>query len=318
MMCICDISALELYRASGRLLPGLMERSRTAKLEACEIPPLECVRDDLDRLGVRNAPYHLLVREGSHTRKDVVRHVWAKPLPQRSLVRISREVLVVGPELLFYSLALRDDYDILDLVLVGYELCSTYSLDDDPDAWDGFCELPLPLTTTDKISRVLASLGAAKGVRKAREALRYVHDRSNSPMETVMAMLLTMPMRYGGMGFGSKVEMNKPVATSAGTRYVDLVIDGLGLEYKGRKAHSLERVGRDDRRQNMIVGSGVTVLNVWYEDLVSLALFEELSGNVARMLGVRLRIRRRDFDFKRWQLRERTLPAFKRFSRVVG
>ena len=112
------------------------------------------------------------------------------------------------------------------------------------------------------------------------------------------------------------IEMNRKVATTTGDRWVDLffVGKGVGLEYKGREAHSIEKVGRDDRRQNKLVGSGVAVLNVWYEDLADANLFDQLVHDVCNALGVRLRIRSKTFDHRQALLRRRLMPAIGRFG----
>lgn len=175
------------------------------------------------------------------------------------------------------------------------------------------------MTNVRNIARMLDGLAGRNGVRLAREACDLVRDRSNSPMETVLALLFGLPRRIGGLGLGP-IEMNRRVSTDAGPRWVDVffVGCGVGLEYKGREPHSIEKVGRDDRRQNKLVGSGVTILNVWYEDLVDPQLFEQLVRDVVHALGVRLRIRSAGFRQRQDLLRHRLLPAVRKYGQFVS
>lgn len=110
--------------------------------------------------------------------------------------------------------------------------------------------------------------------------------------------------------------MNKKVSTATGERWVDLLFyeHGVGVEYKGRESHSVEKAGRDDRRQNKLVGSGVSILNVWYEDLADSLLFRQLQNDIAHAMGVRLRIRSEGFERRQGLLRAKVLPIARRFG----
>ena len=59
--------------------------------------------------------------------------------------------------------------------------------------------------------------------------------------------MLTWPRRLGGYALGP-VSLNHRVSTADGDRYVDVAFPGhkVGLEYKGRKFHTIEQVERDD------------------------------------------------------------------------
>ena len=76
-------------------------------------------------------------------------------------------------------------------------------------------------------------------------------------METILAMLVSLPTTKGGLGLGP-ISLNHPVATPVGQRRVDIGFprQRVGLEYQGKEFHSIEAAGRDARRQNKIVGSG--------------------------------------------------------------
>lgn len=98
------------------------------------------------------------------------------------------------------------------------------------------------LTSVEQIARVLDAMPGAPGIVRAREALELVGDGSNSPMESVLCALLTWPRRLGGYALGP-VSLNHRVSTADGDRYVDVAFPGhkVGLEYKGRKFHTIDR-----------------------------------------------------------------------------
>lgn len=322
-VCIFGESALEFMRSSGRLAPEFLDRPRTQKLDGCGISPKAMFADDMERLGVKTRPVHILVSKesGARSRDDIVCHRSAAELPPRSLIYVNRDVLVTSPALTFLHLATVDLHKkrqrtVEELAMIGLELCGTYLLD---DSWDGLTNTAKPLTSVGQITRVLDAMPGAPGVVRAREALVLVGDGSNSPMESVLCALLTWPRRLGGYALGP-VSLNHRVSTADGDRYVDVAFPGhkVGLEYKGRKFHAIEQAGRDDRRQNKLVGSGWTILNVWYEDIVEEHLYNQLVADVACAMGIRLRIRSGSFDARRNVLRMQLIPAFKRYAAALA
>lgn len=313
-LCICDTSALELLRSSGRLLPELLERPRTGSLADCGLTPLPFFDDVLLYSGVKRRPVHVMLANdaGGRHRGDVVVHRRSGRNPRRSFIVVNDDLLVTGPEFLFCDLAAREDFDVIDLAVLGYELCGTYILD---DSWDGLTNTAESMTSVAKIGRMIEGRAGCAGVSRAREALSLVRDGSNSPMETVLCALLTFPRRLGGYGFGP-VSLNHRVLTADGQRYVDIAFPevGVGLEYKGRAFHAVEQAGRDDRRQNKIVGTGMTIMNVWYEDIAQDHLFQQLISDLVRAMGIRLRIRSASFAARQNLLRARLIRSIGRLG----
>lgn len=322
-VCIFGESALDFMRSSGRLAPEFLDRPRTQKLDGCGLSPKAMFSDDMERLGVKTSPVHILVpkESGDRSREDIVCHRCATELPPRSLIYVSGDVLVTSPALTFLHLATvnlhkKKQRTVEELAMIGFELCGTYLLD---DSWDGLTNTVRPLTSVEQIARVLDAMTSAQGAARAREALELVRDNSNSPMESVLCALLTWPRRLGGYAFGP-VSLNYRVSTADGDRYADVAFPGhkVGLEYKGRKFHAIEQAGRDDRRQNKLAGSGWTILNVWYEDIVEEHLYNQLIADVARAMGIRLRIRSSGFDARRNLLRMQLIPAFKKYATALA
>lgn len=318
-VCICGASALEFMRSSGRLAPAFLEKTRKQLLDGCGVPPAPMLHDEMERLGVTGLPVNILVgsKSGERRRDDIACHRCSKTLPRRSLICVTDDVLVTSPALTFLQIAAFSrqgptPMGVEDLAMIGFELCGTYLLD---ESWDGLTNTDKPLTSVGRISDVIEYMKGSPGATLAREALELVHDGSNSPMESVLCALLTWPRRLGGYAMGP-VSLNHHVATADGDRYVDIAFPNhrVGLEYKGRRFHSIEQAGRDDRRQNKLVGSGWTILNVWYEDIVDERLYDQLVDDIARAMGVRLRIRSDGFDARRNVLRMRLIPAFRRYA----
>ena len=96
------------------------------------------------------------------------------------------------------------------------------------------------------------------------------------------------------------------------------LLSGRYSAVKVRKILYVTQAGRDDRRQNKLVGSGWTILNVWYEDIVEEHLYNQLVADVARAMGIRLRIRSGSFDARRNVLRMQLIPAFKRYAAALA
>ena len=123
-ICVCNNSALELYRASSRLLPELMSSARTSKLESGRLLSERLLAEDMRRVGVTEKPFHVLLGNTScgRGRDDIVRHPCSDGLPPRSIIRASRDVWTVSPEYLMCQYAARaadpsDPFDLVDLIL---------------------------------------------------------------------------------------------------------------------------------------------------------------------------------------------------------
>ena len=317
-ICLCGPSALEAYRAHMRLAPDLLDRPRTGKLARCGTPAPQMLEDTMERIGVTGKPYHLLIeRNAPHTaRIDVRRHQRTKRLPRRAIIKLSDDVHIVSPEMMFIDLAGSGEFHFTELVAIGYEICGTYLID---SSWDKMTNTERSLTSVKKIERLATGITGFAGAVRAREALRLIFDGSNSPMETALAMLMSFPRKDGGLGL-TPLEMNKKVATEDGDKWVDIVLPGgtVGLEYKGRESHSVEQTERDDRRQNHLTASGLVTLNVWYEDIACDLMFDQLHRDIFNALGKRFRVAK-PIAYRRLResLRSRIVSSVKDYSGTV-
>lgn len=338
-ICLFGISALEALRAASVLAPeifmGAQTYARRPRLSDCGVPHLAGAETELDMLGVTSRPLHVLVSDDSHshTTAGVVRHICAS-VPSRSLVRISEHVVAPRPELCLIELASEPErlrmarlgegaqaVDLpgperflfeADLVLIGMELCGGYRIDrSDPRGFAG----AEPLMDAGGLARYLDRAASMRGVVLARRAAGLTLDGVRSPAEAVLAILLTAPRRIGGVGFPGAVS-NLRVDTPDGPRFIDLAFPAArtGVEYQGEEFHGLGQVRNEDRRQNMLGGAGLTIFNVWKDDLSNPVLFDRLVRDLARAMGVRLRIRDADFPRRQALLRSWVLPPLHRYD----
>lgn len=310
-ICLCNRSALLCWKSTGSLLGRLAGAPRTSKLSACSLDRRKDVDAVLEASGVHlhQSAIHLMVEPRRNTRaaREIVRHVRTAPLPSRAFVRLSDDVLVSSPELVFVELA--TEIDEVWLAQLGFELCGTYALSSRESA--GFRLREEPLMTVESAMRFLDGCGKAKGVGRARRALRMVVDGSRSPMETALTLMLCAPRSVGGLGL-EHPRLNWPVRTSDGVKYVDVCWPehGFGLEYLGEEYHSGDGAeARDSRRESRLLASGMRIIDVRFEDVRNPKLFDQLANDVAALLGVRVRIRSDRFRGQQGLLRGKVLPA---------
>ncbi len=119
---------------------------------------------DFESIGILGKPVHLIAADSaSRTHdKDVVFHIMSAAAPFGSFVKISGIAYVSSPHLLFIQLARK--LSLVELVLLGYELCGTYSLDkSDPR---GFRNRK-PIASVSSLQRFLDKAGSLHGVKKA-------------------------------------------------------------------------------------------------------------------------------------------------------
>jgi len=116
------------------------------------------------------------------TRTPAVLSSFCSVLPERSFVDAGEGFLMSTPEFCFLQMANR--LTLARLIMLGYELCGTYVLVDKGPA----PRRDAPLTTVAKLRTFIEGTSNARGRKKALRALRYVLDRSASPMESALGM----------------------------------------------------------------------------------------------------------------------------------
>ncbi len=231
-------------------------------------------------------------------------------LPPGSFVRVTDGLFACAPELAFVRLAAHAGFT--ETLRAGFELCGSYAIA--PCAPGGICR-SAPPTQVRRIRDYCRACPSLRGIGLARRASAHLMDGSASPRETALAMLLTLPHRYGGYGL-PRPELNAaPSAHRRGHRdsrqtgpfVPDLLWEraGVAVEYNSSGWHSkTSQAARDSRRLNALSMNGMAVYVVTDGLIRSVGDMDALAGEIARKLGVRTRRRDRD---ERWRTRQETL-----------
>lgn len=158
-----------------------------------------------------------------------------------------------------------------------------------------------PLATRDEMRAYLAGLlPSSAGIMRARRAVELGFDRSASPMETALALMLSLDVDLGGFGL-PRPTLNHPIdvdplrrdLASQNRMELDLAWDEVRLtaEYDGDDHHPVEdaeKAAEDNERQNSLVTMGHAVLRVRYPQVVNYSRLALLARQIAHILDVEL------------------------------
>lgn len=295
---------------------------------------------DLGTLGARSAPVHLLVssQRMRSSGRAAQFHVWSSDLPARSFVRVSNKVLVSGPELTImqFGAATAKLDGLLDahVAAVSAEAGTLAELGlpepptvDHPLVWEHerrivaaavlACEFAgtyrlgtggeavryrvAPIMSCEGLGYMAATAGNTTATSRARKVAGLAFDGSASPMETALALLLTLPVDYGGFGLprpllNASVDVSEHRGMLADRDRVtpDFLwpSERVALEYDSEEFHGgdEESMGGDAIRANILTACGYRVFRATLQTTRSLAGVELLSRQLARALGVVLEI----------------------------
>lgn len=267
-------------------------------------------------------PLHLEVADYRSKRKSslFVTHCANQNLPQSSFLKFEEGIYIACPELAFREAA--SDLNLIQLIRLGYELCGLYSLDPDKTSRKPTV-LPRKVRTSPEIiSSYLEHCPIAPGKQRATKAASLVLPASASPMETNLSMLLCLPTSLGGFGLptpklnypirilsgglSSRTTSDEPASLDEKTLYCDLCWPDkrFALEYDSDQFHSgREKLNKDSRRRALLESAGIHVVSVTKKQILGIAPLREIANITAKQLGVRLRIRRKDFAERHLHLR---------------
>lgn len=197
MVTLTDISALEKMAADG-LLAELGSPISGAGLDWGRTSMRAIGHAGLPGLGTClsvDTPAHVLVSSPQDRvrSKSVVSHVWSGPLPDRSLFRLSDNVLMASPGLALAQMATSTP--LPELAAVVMEMCGRYGR----VRWSsrGFLDRK-PLTTPQNLREYLGHLPGRLCVLRAERATRLALVGSRSPLETSFALMVSLPEELGG------------------------------------------------------------------------------------------------------------------------
>lgn len=315
---LTDETALAFWRHSGTTGSTLFSAKpcRMARVPSKVAPAAEiaaaceqlCLGEDI----------HVLVagKQGFRHSNAITFSSFSGALPEKSLYRLDNDMYVASPEFAFTRLASK--MELVPLIKLGYELTGSYA----PNADDarGFSKCP-PLTSTKDLSCFIEREEGLRirGTNKARQALRHILNGSASPMETELAMMLTLPKRLGGYGL-PKPLLNYSLDTN-GTRGNQLrrkkiIVDAawpkkrLALEYDSNQFHAgAEKIIADSERRNDIAFLGYEVKTITSKEIASNTSMDRIADSIRRKLGVRARKSPDDFPTRQSSLRRKLLST---------
>lgn len=315
---------------------------RSCTVEAC--------RGELLR---KDPPLHLLVPSAGsrHNTEGVIDHVFSGQLPRGSIRKIDTglwdepchpNVYVTSPELTFLihagtrcpSADTPDTRSIddgrLDLLSVGFELCSYYLKRPDsllktadelrlfiPANRQGIHQIERPLTTPAAIANYLDRIeGRPRGIAIARRAASRLAAGAASPMEAIVTLLLCLPRRLGGYGLplpelnGHLVLSDRArILAGQGNEFIDLFWRSkrVALEYDS-DAHHVVGVGpreilTDKHRANAANDMNVRPISLTKDQLYSPTAFDAIARSIRSHLGIWLKPDTDEMRHRRMELR---------------
>lgn len=257
-----------------------------------------CGIDLLNQFGKRpewlGRPVDLLLpsRQRRGSVAGVRYHVCSLEIPPGSLARVARDVCVTSPELTFVQLGRMESVPVI--TQYAMELCGGYALA--PWSQTGFVPRA-PLCSPEGLGWFVDACTGMPGVHKAAEALWLMGERSMSPAETRLFLLLTLPRRLFGYGLprpllNQRIEIPPDAQLRLGCDY--LIVDflfrehRLVVEYDSRTFHgTVARLDHDDDRREVLQDMGYDVVVVRAERLENHRRFDALvRQTIARRLGI--------------------------------
>ena len=229
--------------------------------------------------------------------KEIACSIRSKHVPddcfvQVDILRNDIPIYVACPEYCF--LQASSELPLHKLIQLGYQLCARYTPDDRSQYKQ---RRRLPITSTAKILAFLDRCKGSHGVKKARQAIRYVLDNSNSPMETLFTMAAILPCHMGGFGL-KKPELNADVLLSAkaqallktDTLCCDLVWrkEKVIVEYDSILVHlEAEQFKYDKKRASALNMSGYKVFHITSDFLDNFTAYQKTFDSIRCALKIK-------------------------------
>ena len=320
---------------SARLLPPAKDCvSGQRDFRKCRIG------ERLDSLGLAARPVDLIVpAKSARSSGGLVRaHLWSGIVPQRSMLDLGGGLLSCGAELIVIQLcSAQSKLDALldahaSAVRAEAELAAGLGLEegptiDHPLKWERIrrliaaavvaCEFAgtyrLPageknvsyrasrLMSSASLASAIAEMGETSGTRRAARVCDLTLEGSASPMETVLGLMLTLPVEYGGFGI-ERPQLNCPVDVSScreeGLADRDVVTPDflwpeqrVAIEYDSDEFHAARGAGqsaRDATRANILTTLGCRVFRATSRTVRAPEGVVLLARQISHALGISL------------------------------
>ena len=284
-------TALQLVRdrrtSAGRIRPNAQPPLPES------IPSDRRLRPVLIQLGLPDSvPAHLTSAAGKRRRTSrlCTPHTCSQTPDKRFALRLAEKTYAYSPDYALAQIAAREP-NLVEILLNLWEACGTYGTS--RTALQSAYNID-PLTSKRSLASFVSNNPSAAGARKLERALRYLANQSASPRETHLALLLGLPLMYGGYGLGIP-QMNYTVEASAQARTIsgkrsfrcDLCWPEakIDVEYQSTETHSGEqRRISDSRRANALATMGWTVIGVTGNEILGVASTNTIADTVRKRL----------------------------------
>lgn len=243
-----------------------------------------------------DGPLHIFVTDRGlrAPSRGIVRHLMRPDLPEGSLLRVAPGIVCPSWEQQLVRCCARAR-GLSECIMLAMELCGTYV-----HQILGHRELPIETDLARVTSRAatgvyLERARGMRGVKRAREALRWALDNANSPAEAALGCMQHLPPRLGGLGYPSptlnerlEVPRRKRHLTRSDHYLPDIfwLMFLLDLEYDSDEWHLAPRqVKHDKGRLNDIQALDVHVMPVTSDMLNHFDEFELLERQVGEHMA---------------------------------
>lgn len=258
---IAYLSALKIYRMirNGELFFTFRKSnvvpSRSSKYKNKDIQKIVA---SIPALCNDKIDLSLSLKDNENKIASVKLHRYSGKYPHESFWNLIDDIYIASPELMFCQLGSVFSFE--KLVLIGLEICGTYSFNN--NSLLGFTNNLFPLTNAENIRQYILKLQKVQynfsGLKNARKAADYLLDNSASPQESRLCLLLTGPHSIGAFGLKNcclnmKIELSKKASLICGQKFVypDLcnVRNKIAIEYDSDYFHSEISQNRKDKRR---------------------------------------------------------------------
>ena len=268
------------------------------------------------------APVHISVPHGWHppNQEGLVCHFVYAPPPKGSFCDLGHGVHVSSPERCFVELTQVLSLD--ELILLGFELCGNYLFT--ASGKDGYTEVEAPLSSTAALRKMTEASFGTPGAPKAREALRWLLDKSRSPMGTIIEQRLVRTVGTGGYKSeapqaNAPFMLGKAAAAMAGRESFtcDLIWPEkrIVLECDSKEHHGdPEQAAYDAERASIIEFDNGNLISVTPRIEQNFGRFDAMVRRLFKLLGARYRKPTPEQMQKKLELRSRLYAAERRIK----